>query len=276
MKWLDNTRLCASFTFDVDGSLPFRNKVKINPKFGNPVCLSLGEFGPAVGVPRILKLLSRYELKACFFIPGVIIDEYPDMAKEIFEHGHEIGFHSMKHINPADLTYEQEKEDFDQGLELFEKIFKTRPYGYRAPAAEMSDQTWELLDEFDFLYDSTMMGTDYPYLKKMKKNKIVILPMHWMLDDWVHFGWNMYPSFSYQANLQSQETVYEIWKGEFDGMYALDEGCAYTLCMHPQLIGRASRIAMLERLIQHMKQFPGVLMTNPGDLALKAKKILLG
>ena len=136
------------------------------------------------------------------------------MAKEIFEQGHEIGFHGMKHINPADLTYDQEKEDFEKGLNLFEKTFKTRPYGYRAPAAEMSDKTWQLLDEFDFLYDSTMMGTDYPYLKKMKKNNMVVLPMHWMLDDWVHFGWNMYPSFPYQANLQSQETVYEIWKGE--------------------------------------------------------------
>lgn len=275
MKWPNNNRLGVSLTFDVDGPLLFRSKIKINPKFGNPVCLSLGEFGPAVGVPRILKLLSRYELKACFFIPGGIIEEYPDMAKEIFDQGHEIGFHSMKHINPADLTYVQEKEDFEKGLELFEKTFKTRPYGYRSPAAEMSDKTWQLLDEFDFLYDSTMMGTDYPYLKKMKKNNIVVLPMHWMLDDWVHFGWNMYPSFPYQANLQSQETVYEIWKGEFDGMYDLDEGCVYTLCMHPQLIGRASRIAMLERLIRHMKQFPGVWMTNAYELAIQAKKILL-
>jgi hypothetical protein len=45
--------------------------------------------------------------------------------------------------------------------------------------------------------------------------------------------------------------------------------------MDPQLIGRTSRIAMLERLIRHMKQFPGVWITNLGEPARKAKKILL-
>jgi hypothetical protein len=138
----------------------------------------------------------------------------------------------------------------------------------------MGDKTWQLLDEFDFIYDSTMMGTDYPYIKKMKRNNIVVLPMYWILDDWPHFGWNMYPNFPYQANIHSQEAVYEMWKGEFDGMYAVDEGCVYTLCMHPQLIGRASRILMLEKLIQHMKQFPGVWISKPLDLAKEAQKVL--
>jgi peptidoglycan/xylan/chitin deacetylase (PgdA/CDA1 family) len=274
MNWPNGVKVGACFTFDVDGPLIWRSKVRINPKFGNPVCVSLGEFGPVVGVPRILKLLKKYDLKACFFIPGGTIEEYPDMVKQVFDEGHEIGFHSYGHVNPADLTYEQQKEDFEKGLELFQKVFKTRPYGYRSPAADMSDSTWDLLDEFGFVYDSTMMGTDYPYIKKMKKNKIVVLPMHWMLDDWVHFGWNMYPSFPYQANIQSQEAVYEIWKGEFDGMYDLDEGCVYTLCMHPQLIGRASRIKMLERLIQHMRQFPGIRIAKPIELAREAQKVL--
>jgi peptidoglycan/xylan/chitin deacetylase (PgdA/CDA1 family) len=274
MRWPDGIKVGVCFTFDVDGPLLWRSKVRVNPKFGNPVCLSLGEFGPVVGVPRILKLLKKYDLKACFFLPGGTIEEYPDMVRHVFDEGHEIGFHSYAHVNPADLTYEQEKEDFEKGLDLFQKVFKMRPYGYRSPAADMGDKTWQLLDEFDFVYDSTMMGTDYPYIRKMKKNNIVVLPMHWMLDDWVHFGWNMYPSFPYQANLQSQEAVYEIWKGEFDGMYDLDEGCVYTLCMHPQLIGRTSRIKLLERLIQYMRQFPWVWIAKPIDLARAAQKVL--
>jgi len=274
MKWPNGIKCGVCFTFDVDGPLVWRSKVKVNPKFGNPVCISLGEFGPKVGVPRILKLLKKYDIKACFFIPGDTIERYPDMVKQVCDEGHEIGFHSYIHVNPADLTYEQQKEDFEKGLELFHKVFKTQPYGYRSPAADMDDKTWEFLDKFDFVYDSSMMGADFPYLKKMKKNKIVVLPMHWMLDDWVHFGWNMYPSFPYQGNLQSQETVYEIWKAEFDGMYDLDEGCVYILCMHPQLIGRASRIKMLECLIQHIKQFSSVWIAKPIELAREVQKVL--
>jgi peptidoglycan/xylan/chitin deacetylase (PgdA/CDA1 family) len=274
MKWPNDAKVGVCFTFDVDGPLVWRSKVRVSPKFGNPVCVSIGQFGPEVAVPRILKLLKKSDIKACFFIPGGTIDEYPDMCKQVIDGGHEVGFHSYGHINPADLSYEQEKEDFEKGLELFQKVFKSRPYGYRSPAADMGDKTWQLLDEFDFVYDSTMMGTDVPYIKKMKKNSIVVLPMYWLLDDWPHFGWNMYPSFPYQANIHSQEAVYEMWKGEFDGMYGLNEGCIFVLCMHPQLIGRASRLLMLERLIQHIKQFPGAWIAKPIDLARAAQKAL--
>jgi peptidoglycan-N-acetylglucosamine deacetylase len=275
MKWPNNAKVGICLTFDVDGSLVWKNKVKINPKFGNPVCLSLGEFGPVVGVPRILKLLKKYDLKAGFFIPGAIVEQYPGMARQVFDEGHEIGFHSYDHINPADLTYEEEKADFERVFAIFQKFFKSRPFGYRSPAGDMGEKTWKLLDEYDFVYDSTMMGADSPYLKKMARNNLVILPMHWMIDDWPHFGWNMYPSFPYQANIQSQEAVYEIWKGEFDGMYHLDEGCVFTLCMHPQLIGRPSRIMMLEKLIRHIKQFPDVWITTPLELARAAQKVLV-
>ena len=274
MRWPNGIRVGVCLTFDVDGPLIWRSKVRVNPKFGNPVCISLGEFGPEVGVPRILKLLDKYDIKAGFFIPGGTIEEYPDMVRRVHESGHEIGFHSYGHVNPADLSYEEQRADFEKGLALFERTFKTRPYGYRSPAADMDEKTWDLLDEFGFVYDSTMMKTDFPYLRKTKQGNIVVLPMHWMLDDWPHFGWNMYPSFPYQANIQSQEAVYEIWKEEFDGMYQLDEGCVYALCCHPQLIGRASRILMLERLIRHMQQLPNVWIAKPIELAREAQKAL--
>jgi hypothetical protein len=32
-------------------------------------------------------------------------------------------------------------------------------------------------DDYDLVYESTMMGTDYPYIQKMKTNSIVVLPV---------------------------------------------------------------------------------------------------
>jgi peptidoglycan/xylan/chitin deacetylase (PgdA/CDA1 family) len=52
----------------------------------------MGEFGPVVGVPRILNLLRKYDIKGCFFIPGETMVEFPDVAPRIFDEGHEIGF----------------------------------------------------------------------------------------------------------------------------------------------------------------------------------------
>ena len=274
MKWPNGNRCAVCFTFDVDGPLIWRNKSRQDPKFGNPVCVSQGMFGPRVGVPRILNLLKTYDLKGCFFIPGKIVEEFPDLARRIRDEGHEIGFHGYDHTNPADLNYQQEKQDFEKGFEVFHKMLGIRPRGYRSAGAQMSDHTWELLADFGFTYDSTMMDSDAPYRKEVGNHKIVILPIHWILDDWTHFGWNLNPALASQANIQSQETVFQIWKGEFDGMYDLDEGCIFTLLMHPQLSGRASRIKLFERLIQHIRKFPAVRVAKAIELAKEALSVL--
>ena len=45
--------------------------------------------------------------------------------------------------------------------------------------------------------------------------------------------------------------VEEIFKAEFDGAFA--EGGLFLLTMHPHYTGHRSRIAVLERLIRHIK-----------------------
>jgi peptidoglycan-N-acetylglucosamine deacetylase len=45
--------------------------------------------------------------------------------------------------------------------------------------------------------------------------------------------------------------VLEIWQGEFDYMHEHVSDGVLTVCMHPQVIGRGHRIAMLERFVEH-------------------------
>jgi hypothetical protein len=46
--------------------------------------------------------------------------------------------------------------------------------------------------------------------------------------------------------------VHEIWLGEFEYAYAHAPGGVYDLALHPQVIGRGHRLAMLERMIAEM------------------------
>ena len=50
--------------------------------------------------------------------------------------------------------------------------------------------------------------------------------------------------------------VLATWIDAFDMLYKW--GSAMNLGMHPQIIGRPSRFAVLERLINHMQSKPGV------------------
>ena len=45
------------------------------------------------GVPRIRKLLEKYDLPATLFVPGYTADRHPDVVGTIADAGHEIGRH---------------------------------------------------------------------------------------------------------------------------------------------------------------------------------------
>jgi peptidoglycan-N-acetylglucosamine deacetylase len=48
-----------------------------------PAMMARGEFGAMVGVPRLLELYRKYDIKTTWFTPGHTIDTFPDVCKEI-------------------------------------------------------------------------------------------------------------------------------------------------------------------------------------------------
>lgn len=47
--------------------------------------------------PQILKILGRYQVKACFFVVGSKARAHPELVKQIVRAGHEIGNHGFRH-----------------------------------------------------------------------------------------------------------------------------------------------------------------------------------
>ena len=82
------------------------------------------------------------------------------------------------------------------------------------------------------------------------------------MTDTPHFLFNYHP---YYTGMSSQNKVYEIWQAECDG--AFDDGGFVSIVMHPQVIGRRSRMAMLERLIRHLRERDGVWFATHLEVA---------
>ncbi|MFW9787417.1 MAG: polysaccharide deacetylase [Candidatus Thorarchaeota archaeon] len=266
MEWKDGARCAVCFTFDFDADTSWRNILRRHKiEQDNPVVLSIGEYAPRAALPRILKLLKNHDVKAGFFVPGEVANKFPDSVKAIHEAGHEIGHHGYHHKNPARLSPLEENEELERGSIALETIVGYKPAGYRAPAADMSPNTYSLLIEHGMLYNSTMMNDDLPYLVEINGKRIVELPIRWMLDDWVHFGFNMFPALSYQSGISSQEKVFEIWSAEFEGVH--EEGLYFMLTMHPQIMGVPSRSRMLGRLIELMKSKGDVWIATPKEVS---------
>lgn len=70
------------------------------------------------------------------------------------------------------------------------------------------------------------------------------------------------------------QSVYEVYKAEFDGAY--QEKTAFILTMHPHISGHRSRIAELEHLITYIKSKPGVWFATEEEVANYIKKSSAG
>ncbi|MFX0107422.1 MAG: polysaccharide deacetylase [Candidatus Hodarchaeota archaeon] len=266
MKWKDGAKCAVCLTFDFDADISWRNILRRNKiERDNPAVLSLGKYGPQAAVPRILRLLKKLDVRGCFFIPGEVAENYSKSVKEIDSNGHEIAHHGYSHRNPASLSESEEREELEKGFHALAGLVSKKPQGYRAPAADMSENTYSLLAEYDLLYDSTMMGDDLPYIVDIRNKKVVELPFKWILDDWAFFGFNYFPPLEYQSGISSHRKVFEIWSDEFEAVY--DEGLYFMLVMHPQIMGVPSRAKMLEKLIQQMKAKGDVWFATPLQVA---------
>ena len=234
----------------------------------SPTPISQGQYGARVGLPRILALLTRYNIKSTFFVPGITAERYPDLVQQIQADGHEIGHHGYTHISPLKLSYEEERSQLEKGLAALQQVASVRPTGYRSPAWDLSHHSIALFKEFGFEYESSLMGDDFHFYRIGTEDGspgLVEIPISWLLDDFVHFE-----IVENGAGLAMPAKVYEIWAGEFEGAY--EEGGVFCLTMHPQVIGRYPRIRMLEKLIQFMRGHASVEFTTCSDAVTTWRK----
>lgn len=249
--WPQGQRCAVGLSFDFDAETIWFRTMR-QPYPGQ---MSRGEYGARAGIPRILSLLDKYQLKATFFVPGWTADKYPHLIEQMCAAGHELGHHGYEHEYVVNKGREVELEVLQKGIESLRKITGEIPKGYRSPAGNTGPHTLDLLLEHGFVYDSSLVGDDLPYWVDAASDgkRLLEVPYSWEMTDTPHFLFSYAP---YYAGMSSQNKVYEIWQAEFDGAYA--EGGMLILVMHPQVIGRRSRLAMLERLIQHIKRHDGV------------------
>ena len=250
------------FTFDLDVETMWTSRDPKNAE--RPIIMSQGAYGWKVGLGRVLKLLERYSVHATFFVPGLVIEQRPQVVDMILEKGHEIAHHSWSHKWIVNMSPEEEREEMSRGFEIIERTTGRPPAGYRSPAAEFSPITLELLQEYGFGYSSNYFDDDSPYLHVINGNltDIVEYPFHWVLDD--------APFFQYSITLpgrtmQAPSAVLEAWKLEFDMLY--EEDREFVLAMHPQIIGRPSRIKALEGLIQHIQKHDDIWFGRCDEVA---------
>jgi peptidoglycan/xylan/chitin deacetylase (PgdA/CDA1 family) len=162
-------------------------------------------------------------------------------VREILAAGHEVGLHGYTHRSPALLPREEEEGELTRAMEILTGL-GAELQGYRSPSWEFSDHTVGLLAEHGLRYSSNFMDDIRPY--RHAGSGLVELPVQWILDDAPHFWFS---GADWTRKIATTAEVEAIWQEEFTGLREL--GGSFVLTMHPQIIGRPSRLAFLDRFM---------------------------
>lgn len=241
-----NFAMLVTFDLDVD-SAEYR-------RGDDPVARSRGRFAARRGLAKILRVLGAYNVRATFFVPGWVAEEYPHLVKAILVEGHEVAGHGYLHERLDQLDLESE-------IRVFEKMegalarHGVRVRGFRAPYWRWSSNTLSILASRHYLYDSSLMDDEIPYIIKCCGQSIVEFPVDWRLDDW--------PYLEHYRSLTPSQLL-SMWLEDVE--YAAATNGFLVVTMHPQCIGRGSRIRVLEELVRAALRL-GAWMPTASELA---------
>ncbi|MEV4145526.1 polysaccharide deacetylase [Amycolatopsis sp. NPDC049691] len=249
-SWPGGAKVAVALSFDSDHETPSLRDGDVLP--GK---LAQGEYGARVGVPRILKLLRKYNAPASFFMPAVSALLHEGEVKSYVDAGHEVALHGWIHERNTALTEAEERDLAFRAADVLEGLAGTRPVGIRTPSWDFSAHTLAITRELGLTYDSSLMADDdcYELLEHGEPTGVVELPVEWIRDDAPYF---MMDRFASLRPYTPPRGVLSIWRDEFDAAYA--DGGIFQLTMHPHIIGHRSRLAILAELLDHIAGHDGV------------------
>ncbi|GAA6047699.1 hypothetical protein JCM3770_001726 [Rhodotorula araucariae] len=247
----------------------------------SPNDISRGCFAAEVGVPRLLKLFKRYNIKTSWFIPGHSIDSFPDEMKAVVADGHEVGLHGYSHENPVEMSVSQQKEVLDHTYDQLTTLAGKPPVGCTAPWWENSKEGIQLLLDKGITYDhssqahdclpfytrieDTWTKIDYSatsakeWMKPLVKGELtplVTIPANWYLDD-------LPPHMFIKGSANSHgyvdvRTTIDLWKRHFTYFYREHDWFVFPLTLHPDVSGRPHVLLAIEEFIEWVNTHDGV------------------
>lgn len=111
------------------------------------------------GMPALLDLYAKHDIKTTFFFTGYIAKLIPDVVKMVLEGGHEVGSHGMSHLkeNGFDvMPFKKQVEHLRDSKHLLEDISGHEVISFRAPALRVNADTAKALIETGYKIDSSV------------------------------------------------------------------------------------------------------------------------
>lgn len=135
------------------------NDVELTSLWNHCLSNKTGEKVFKEGMPILLELYQKYNIKATFFFTGDIAELFPDIVRMILPYGHEIGCHGYTHDSKLAfdvLNLDDQIAHLSRAKGILESISGSEVISFRAPALRVNKFTPEALIQTGFKIDSSI------------------------------------------------------------------------------------------------------------------------
>ena len=226
--------------------------------FPNISRVSTREYGHRVGIFRIVEALKRHGMRPTVAIDVLSAESYPYLVDYLREAGSEFVAHGLSVTRPitSAMTLEQERDYIATTLERLEAC-GLRPLGWFGPEYGESTRTPHLLGEAGLSYVCDWANDEQPYAMTAPGG-LVAMPLWADFDDQTVLVNRM-------CNLDMFE---DHFKKALTQLHRDGNSTARLLhyCVRPWVSGASLRIAMFERVLDHVRGLGEVWTPTAGEV----------
>jgi peptidoglycan/xylan/chitin deacetylase (PgdA/CDA1 family) len=216
-------------------------------------------YGYREGIPRMLDLWDRHQVKVTSHMIGEAAQRHPELAKEIVARGHEAAGHGPRWSSQFAMSREEEKQFLVQAATMVEEVTGQRPIGYNCNWLRRGPNTLSLLQELGYAYHIDDLSRDEPFIEQVNGKDFVVVPYTLRNNDILLIeGRNYSPS-------QFLEQI----KLDFDQLYeeAGTRRRMMSVSAHDRISGSPQMVRVWDEFLRYAKSRPGVAFMRKDEIA---------
>jgi peptidoglycan/xylan/chitin deacetylase (PgdA/CDA1 family) len=265
IAWPGGRRLAFYVALNIEQFEPGKPSTALFPPTSSlqvdPLNHGWRDYGPRVGIWRMIDLLDRLELRASVMLNSDVCAHYPQMIAAGNQRDWVWCAHGFNNSSLwTGMEPALEREAFQRLLEQFVEGTGTRPKGWLGPALTETGATPEILAENGLTYLLDWCADDQPFPLNVPNHRMISVPYAIEVNDIVCFLGHGLTAAEFEQTMVDQ----------FDVLYEEAQqhpGSVMSISLHPFLINQPFRHRHLDRFLAYIAQHDDVWITTSDDIA---------